>query len=447
MLPESERRKILQSLTPAQAEAALYDWRVWARPNQIQPPGDWRYWLTLAGRGGGKTRTGAETVREWASNPLDAPIHLVAPTASAVRKVMIEGPSGLLSCYPTNARPFYEPSRGQVTWPNGNVALTFSAEEPERLRGPQCGKFWADELAAWAPQTIQATWDNLMFGFRAGEDLRGVITTTPKPIKLVRDLLANPKTAVTRWSTYENRAVLAPDFFDDIVTKYEGTRLGRQELLAEVLDDMPGALWTRQMIDAGRIPYVQVRWDLIIRTVVAVDPAVTSGPESAETGIVVAALVRSGHVLVLADLSLRDTPGKWARVAVNAYRSRRADRIVGEVNNGGDLVEGNIRAADANVAYRAVHASRGKIRRAEPVAALYEQGRVHHVMQDQQHGSDFGLLEDQMCTYNPATVENQASPDRMDALVWAITELVIDPEPVSTPVLFGAGAAYHISPI
>jgi phage terminase large subunit-like protein len=447
LLPESERRKILQSLTPAQAEAALYDWRVWARPNQLPPPGDWRYWLTLAGRGGGKTRTGAETVREWASKPLDAPIHLVAPTASAVRKVMIEGPSGLLSCYPPEDCPFYEPSRGQVTWKNGNVALTFSAEEPERLRGPQCGKFWADELAAWAPQTIQATWDNLMFGFRSGEDLRGVITTTPKPIKLVRDLLANPKTAVTRWSTYENRAFLAPDFFDDIVTKYEGTRLGRQELLAEVLDDMPGALWTRQIIDAARIPLHEVRWDLVVRTVVAVDPAVTSGPESSETGIVVAALVRSGHVLVLSDLSLRDTPATWARVAVNAYHSRHADRIVGEVNNGGDLVEGNIRAADANVAYRAVRASRGKIRRAEPVAALYEQGRVHHVMQDQLHGSDFGLLEDQMCTYNPETVANQASPDRMDALVWAITELVIDPEPAAMTVQFNQPGEYRISPI
>lgn len=391
--------------------------------------------MLQAGRGFGKTRVGAETVREWACEKLEAPIHLIAPTASDIRKVMVEGPSGLLRCYPPGEAPKYEPSKGHlITWANGNVAYCFSADEPERLRGPQCARFWCDEIAAW--RFAEDAWDNLIFGFRIGSDLRGVITSTPKPIKLIKDIVADSDTVVTRASSYENARNLSPKFFSTIVSKYEGTRLGRQELLAELLEDVPGALWKQAMIDALRIRLADVRWDLLTRTVVAIDPAVTSGKESAETGIIVAALTVSGHVVILDDLSCRETPLGWARVAVGAYNTRHADRIVGEVNNGGDLVEANIRACAPNASYRAVRASRGKTLRAEPVAALYEQGRVHHV-------GLFKDLEEQMTNWTPQG--NEKSPDRMDALVWAVTELLIDPEPQGVTVQYGRG--YEISPI
>jgi len=351
---------------------------------------------------------------------------------------MIEGSSGLLSCYPPDKRPLYEPSRRhKITWANGNVAYGFSADEPERLRGPQCAKFWADELAAW--RYGEDAWDNLMYGFRIGDDLRGVITTTPKPTKLVRELIANPSTAMTRGSTYENKAHLGKKFYAEIIRKYEGTRSGRQELLAEVLDDIPGALWTQAMIDAGRIRLQDVRWDLVTRVVVAIDPAVTSGEDSDETGIVVAGLTVSHHVIVLADESLRDTALNWARAAVAAFQRWRGDRIVGETNNGGDLVEGNIRAVAPNVPYRSVRATRGKAKRAEPVAALYEQGRVHHV-------GYFPELERQMCEYTPLD-EGKRHDDRMDALVWAIHELLIDQEEMRTRIVVNDPRSYQISPI
>jgi phage terminase large subunit-like protein len=398
---------------------------MWARPNQIQPAGKWVHWLLLAGRGFGKTKTGAETVREWAREKLPAPIHIVAPTAADIRKVMIEGPSGLMSCYPPNEQPIYQPSLGHlITWPNGNIAYCFSADEPERLRGPQCCRYWADEVCAW--NYAEAAWDMLMFGFRIGDDLRGVITTTPKPIQLLKDIIANPATVVTRGSTYDNRNNLAPEFFAEIIRKYEGTRIGRQELNAEVLEDLPGALWTREMIESARIEQGAVKWDMIVRVVVAIDPAVTASEKSDETGIIAAGLTRSGHVLVLDDVSCRESPLGWARQAVALFKFRRADRIVAEVNNGGDLVAANLQAVDPNIPFRAVHASRGKAVRAEPIAALYEQGRVHHV-------GMFPLLEDQMCSWVPGLTEK--SPDRMDALVWAITELVIDPEEQQLTVL------------
>lgn len=433
-LPEEQRREVLKGIPESQVEAFIYDWRgFWARPSQLQPGTpkaecdrkEWRHWLALAGRGWGKTRVGAETVREWAREPLPYPIHLIAPTIADIRSVMIEGPSGLLACYPPDSRPIYYPTRHEVRWANGNVARTFSADEPERLRGPQCCRYWADELAAW--RRAEQAWDNLMFGFRVGDDLRGVITTTPKPIPLVRQIIKNPTTVITRGSTYENRLNLAAGFFQDIIGKYEGTRLGRQELLAELLDDIPGALWTRAMIDATRITLGEVRWDLLTRIVVAIDPAVTAGENSDETGIIVAALTRSRHVIILDDLSCRESPLTWARIAVQAYRSRRADRIVGEVNNGGDLVAGNIYAVAPDVSFRAVRASRGKAVRAEPVAALYEQGRVHHVS-DPTKPDRFIKLEDQLCSFVPG-IESSESPDRMDALVWAVTELLIDAEP------------------
>lgn len=430
LLPPEEQKRRVDGLSEADALALLWNWRQWwARPNQIVPEGDWVHWLVLAGRGFGKTRTGAETIKEWATVPQGAPIHLVAPTAGDIRKVMIEGSSGLLSCYHHSDpnRPDYEPSKGHLlSWPNGNVGYAFSADEPERLRGPQCGIYWADELAAW--RFGEEAWDNLMFGFRLGRRPRGIITSTPKPIKIIKDIVADPATFITRGSTYDNRDNLAPAFFDHVVRKYEGTRIGRQELLAEILDDIPGALWSMGIIDASRWRTANV--DDFIRVVVAIDPAVSQMESSADTGICVAALLRNGHVAILDDLTCHESPLGWARVALAAFRSRKADRIVGEINNGGDLVEANIRAIDASAPFRCVRASRGKALRAEPVVALYEQGRVHHV-------GAFPEMETQMCSFVPGAPRSASERlDRMDALVWAVTELVVDveEESVATPM-------------
>ncbi len=277
-----------------------------------------------------------------------------------------------------------------------------------------------------------------MFGFRLpGTKLQGVITTTPKPIPLVKELITSPETFVTRGSSYDNQGNLSEAFYKRVIKPYEGTRLGKQEIFAEILEDIEGALWKRVMIDSTRIRLLDVRWDLLTRIVVAIDPAVTSTEESNETGIVVAGLTVSQHIVILDDLSLRGTPLEWARVACNAFRTRRADRIVGEVNNGGDLVEANIRAVEPNVPYRAVRASRGKMRRAEPVAALYEQGRVHHV-------GSFPELEEQMCSYVPG-IDSRKSPDRMDALVWACVELLVDQEEITMRMPIGGG--YQISAV
>ena len=429
LLPDSEKKTRIERLTEEQAAALLWSWRHWhARPNQILPDGAWVHWLLLAGRGFGKTRTGAEAVKEWAQEKLEAPIHLVAPTAGDIRKVMIEGSSGLLSCYAPGDpnRPTYEPSKGHLlTWPNGNIGYAFSADEPERLRGPQCGRYWADEMAAW--RFVEEAWDNLMFGFRLGAQLRGVITTTPKPLRIIRELVRSEATHVTRGSTYDNRASLSPEFFAYVVRKYEGTRIGRQELLAEILDDVPGALWTRDMIQRARILKQDMRWDMIVRVVVAIDPAATSGEDSDETGIIVAALVKSHHVVILDDRTCRESPLGWARAAVEAYNYYKGSRIVAEVNNGGEMVESNLRAVAPNIPFRAVRASRGKTVRAEPVAALYEQGRIHHM-------GSFPDLEDQLCGY-VAGLPGSKSPDRMDALVWAVTELLLDQEQINVNVI------------
>jgi phage terminase large subunit-like protein len=288
------------------------------------------------------------------------------------------------------------------------MATTYSADEPDLLRGPQHHAALADELAAW--KRGEETWSNLMFGLRLGENPRVVVTTTPRPLRLIRELRADPTTAVTSGSTYENRANLARPFLEQIVTKYEGTRLGRQELNGELLEDIPGALWTRTRIDELRVRQApQLR-----RVVVAIDPAVTSGEDSDETGIVSVGKGEDGHLYVLADRTCRDTPLGWARRAIALFRELRAERLVAEVNNGGDLVEATIRSVDRSIPYTAVHASRGKRSRAEPIAALYEQGLVHHV-------GTFDALEDQMCMFTPDGFDG--SPDHVDALVWAATEL------------------------
>ena len=411
-LPQARRLAWIDRLTPAQQNRVAHRWSLWARSLQLPPPGDWRVWLLLAGRGFGKTRSGAEFVRARVKGGMATRIALVGPTAADVRDVMIEGDSGLLAVASAAERPLYEPSKRRLTWPNGAVALAFSADEPERLRGPQHDLAWCDELASWR---YAAAWDNLLLGLRLGADPRAVVTTTPKPTRLVRDVLASPGTVVTRGTTFDNADNLAPAFLDSIVRRYAGTRLGRQELEAELLDDVPGALWSRDAIEAARVAAAP---DLS-RIVVAIDPAASAGEGADETGIVVAGLAHDGQVYVLDDRSGRMSPRAWALKAVAAYKSFAADRIVAEVNNGGDMVEATLRSVESDAPFRALRASRGKAIRAEPVAALYEQGRVHHV-------GCFAALEDQLCGFT-ADFDRAASgtsPDRLDALVWAVTDLM-----------------------
>jgi phage terminase large subunit-like protein len=369
--------------------------------------------MLLAGRGFGKTRCGAEWIRSEVKAGRRR-LALVAPTAADVRDIVVEGESGILAVHPEDERPIYEPSKRRLTWPNGAVATTYSADEPERLRGQNSQAAWCDELGSWR---YPDAFDQLLFGMRSGDNPRVVVTTTPRPTKLIRDLVRDPTCIVTRGSSYENRGNLAPAFFDQIVRKYEGTRLGRQELEAELLEDTPGALWTHALIEANR---VRAAPDLL-RVVVAIDPAVTSGEESDETGIIVAGKDKNGHGYVLADLSGRYAPTDWAKIAIAAYRNHKADRIVAEVNNGGEMVEATLRMVHSGVAFSAVHASRGKVVRAEPIAAIYEQGRGHHV-------GTFPQLEEQMTNFTTDFDRTAAgySPDRVDALVWAFTNLLVE---------------------
>lgn len=408
--PEQTRRQILETLTEEQCTALLYDWLFWARPDQLAPAGDWRTWYIRTGRGWGKTRTAAEWVRDQIANHDRRRVALVAATAADARDVMVEGESGILACYPDDERPLYEPSKRRLTWPHGAIATAYSADEPERLRGPQHDAAWADELAAW--RNPRGAWDMLMFGLRLGSNPQTVVTTTPKPLALLREIEESPETVTTTGSTYANAANLAPVFLSKILRRYKGTRIGRQEIDGEHLDDMPGALWSRQMIDGARVAVLPP----LKRIVVAVDPAVTSGEDADDTGIIVGGLGCDGHVYVVDDATCHESPDTWARVAVSCYHRHHADRVVGEVNNGGELVEAVLRTVDASIPYTAVHASRGKRVRAEPIAALYEQGRVHHV-------GGFEALEDQMVGWTPDADE---SPDRLDALVWMVTDLVVE---------------------
>jgi phage terminase large subunit-like protein len=417
-LSEAVREELVASLGTDQARALLYDWRFWARSSQLPPEGDWRGWLLLAGRGFGKTRTGAEFLRARVTARTGRRMALVAPTAADVRNVMVEGESGLLTISPSWDRPCYQPSKQRVTWANGAIATLYSADEPERLRGPQHDTAWCDELASWR---YPEAWDMLMFGLRLGTDPRVVVTTTPRPTKLLRELAADRTVAITRGTTYENCANLAPEFIQQIVNKYQGTRLGRQEIEAEILDDVPGGLWSRDIVEMARARSAPA----LIRIVVAIDPAASSSEAADETGIIVAGKDALGHAWVLADLSGRYKPTEWAKYAIAAYHAHRADRIVAEVNNGGEMVEATLRVIDPNLAFTAVHASRGKVTRAEPVAALYERGKVHHL-------GAFPHLEDQMCNLSRGPTRDFVSrtgysPDRVDALVWAITNLLIQP--------------------
>lgn len=363
-------------------------------------------WLNLAGRGYGKTRVGAETTRRWAHD--NKYISLIGATADDARDIMIEGESGILAICPDNERPKYVSSKRRLEWPNGSISLIFTADEPERLRGKQHYKIWADEMASWR---YPESWEQAMLGLRLGDNPQSVVTTTPRPTKLLLDLIADPLNVVTYGTTYENRANLAPGFFDYVIKKYEGTRLGQQELLAQILTDTPGALWKRDNIEKHRL----IKAPDLRRVVVAVDPSATSNGD--EAGIVTAGIYQERHVdhlAVLGDDSVQGSPLVWAQAAVTAYYRYHADCIVAEVNNGGEMVELTIRSIPEarNIPIKLVHASRGKLTRAEPIAALYEQGRGHHV-------GNFPKLEDEQCIWQPG----DPSPNRMDALVWAGTEL------------------------
>lgn len=424
-MPETKMRAALAAIDDQTKYDLAQYWPFWARPNQLAPDGDWLTWVILAGRGFGKTRSGSEWVRGMVCGPTPLAagrshrIALVAETAADGRDVMVEGDSGLLSVHPREFRPIYEPSKRRLTWPNGATATVFNATEPDQLRGPQFDTAWCDELAKW--RYAQDTWDMLQFGLRLGDDPRQLITTTPRPIAVLRRIMADKRTVITRGATRDNSSNLARTFLSNIEAKYAGTRLGRQELDAEMLDDVPGSLWTRDGLDKTRrnksekIPDMQ-------RVVVAIDPAGKSqetalSEGTAETGIVVAGIGTDGRGYVLDDLTCSLSPNGWARMALSGYDMHQADAIVVETNQGGDMVKQTLQSVRPGVPVIEVHASRGKITRAEPIAALYEQGRVSHV-------GAFPALEDQMVLFTPMGIAGETTGDRVDALVWAFSQLM-----------------------
>ncbi len=416
-LPVEQRQELLDSLSDETKAALKWDWNFWARPNQLPPEGAWNTWLVLAGRGFGKTRMGSEWMRIIAKANPGCRIALVGETAADVRDVMILGDSGLIACDPSLDEKCWSPSNRRLSWPNGSTAWAYNASEPDQLRGPQHHFAWVDELAKF--RYIQETWDQLMFGLRLGVHPQALVTTTPQPKNLIKKLVNDPDTVVTRGSTLDNQANLAKNTIKQLYERYTGTRLGRQELEGEILGDIPGALWTHAAIDAAR---VQEAPEDLERVIVAVDPAASSDEGADETGICVVAMARDadGYArgYVLEDASLRGTPEEWAKKAVQMYRKWSADKIVAEKNQGGEMVSSVLKTVDRNIPIKLVHASRGKVIRAEPISALYEQQRVHHV-------GRFDKLEDQMCSFSIDGVRNasEGSPDRVDALVWGLTEL------------------------
>lgn len=419
-LPETERASKLATLTDKQRASLRWNWRFWAREEQLEPEGDYLTWLILAGRGFGKTRTLAETVRGWVcgQTPLNGGryrrIALIAETAADGRDVIVEGESGLLAVHPRDFRPTYEPSKRRLTWPNGAVATLYNATEPDQLRGPQHDAAACDELAKW--REVDDTWANLMMGLRLGAAPKCVVATTPRPIPTLRKLIADNKTFVTRGRTADNAVNLAEPFLRTVTERYGGTRLGRQELEGEMLDDMPGALWKRAWLDEGRRP----KPETIERVVVAIDPAASAGETADETGIVCAGValdsdkIRRGYVLE--DCSVRGSPEEWARAAVAAFDRWDADKIIAEANNGGEMITTVLKTVRPHLPVELVHASRGKAVRAEPISALFEQGRVHLC-------GSFPELEDQLCAFTPWIDRAKGSPDRADAMVWALSAL------------------------
>nr|PZN81877.1 MAG: DNA-packaging protein [Pseudomonadota bacterium] len=426
--PRDEIVAALADLSISELRFLYWDWQIWARDDQLPPARDaqgrpWRTWLILGGRGSGKTRAGAEWVRAEAAalarrGGADCGrIALIGETLDQVRSVMVEGVSGLLAVHPPNDRPRFESSKRQLTWPSGVIAQLFSAEDPESLRGPQFAAAWLDEIAKW--RYAEQTWDMLQFGLRLGSMPRQVVTTTPRPVPILKRIMSEDSTVVTRVRTADNAANLAPAFLAEMERRYGGSLLGRQELDGELIEDLPGGLWRRDWIEQHRVANAPA----LQRVVVAVDPPVTATKSSDACGICVAGLGPDGRAYVLADRTLQGRePQVWARAAIAAYNDFSADRIVAEVNQGGDLVQSILRQIDPAVPIRMVRATRGKWLRAEPVASLYAEGRVSHV-------GHHAELEAQMLAFGADGLANGRSPDRLDALVWALTDLILDAPP------------------
>lgn len=414
-LDEVERDALIAELSEEQAEQLLYDWSIWARPDQEIPPGDWFCWGMISGRGAGKTRTGAETIRQWVEDS-EKPIRiaLIAESSADVRDVMLEGESGLITISPPWNRPIFQPSKRRVTWPNGSVATCFSGDKPDQLRGPQFHKAWIDEIAKF--QYPDDVWDNLELGLRLGTNPQVLVTTTPRPIPVIKKLVDDPDTIITTVSTYANIANLSTRFIKRVLGKYEGTRLGRQELHAEILMDTPGALWTYKMIEKAQIDRAKV--PTMIRKVIGVDPAVSSTEDSDETGIVVAGKGEDRKGYVLADMSGVYSSDEWPSLVCRLFDEYEVDRVIAEKNNGGDLVKSVLQTKNPNLPITLVHASRGHSARAEPIAALYEQDKVKHV-------GRFARLEDQMVIITRDGYQGRGSPDRCDGMVWAMTNLML----------------------
>ncbi len=416
--PQEIRDKFTSELSPSELILFTSDWLIWARPKQIAPEGDWTYWLLLAGRGFGKTRSIAEWANKKAREMPESRGAIVAATAGDARDVLIEGFSGILACAPDDFKPHYEPSKRRLTWPNGTVATVFTADKPDRLRGPQFHWAVADELAAWR---YPEAWDMLQFGLRLGENPQCAIATTPRPTPIIMELIEDETCHVTTGTTYENVDNLAPAFFNKVIKKYEGTRLGRQELYAQILTDVPGALWNRDLLDETRY----LTFPEIYKTAVAIDPAATTG----QTGIVVVGIAKiyneetkkyedQGFVLDDCTPEPGASPGMWANAAIAAYHKWEADVMVAEINHGGAMVGHTILTSEDSegINFQTVRASQGKQARGEPVAMLFEQNRVHFI-------GFLGPLEDELCTWVPN--ETPESPNRLDAMVWGITHLMV----------------------
>ncbi|MGL4312247.1 MAG: DNA-packaging protein [Paracoccaceae bacterium] len=424
--PQETVDAFLEELSEGALMALPWLFEFWALPHQLPPEGAWKSWVIMGGRGAGKTRAGSEWVRMQVegARPLDRGrarrVALVGETFDQAREVMVMGESGILACSPPDRRPAWEATRRRLVWPNGAVAHVFSAHEPEALRGPQFDAAWVDELAKW--KKAEEAWTQLQFALRLGSHPQQVVTTTPRNVAVLKALLKSPSTVVTHAPTEANRAYLAASFLEEVRGRFAGTRIGRQELDGMLLEDAEGALWTSAGIEALRVDEIPA----LSRVVVAVDPPVTGHGGSDECGIVVVGAVTEGppqdwRAYVLEDASVSGkSPTEWAQAAIDAMARHGAERLVAEVNQGGDLVESVVRQIDPLVPYRAVRASRGKVARAEPVAALYEQGRVLH-------RRGLGRLEDQMCQMTAQGYSGRGSPDRVDALVWALSDLVIGP--------------------
>lgn len=425
-LSENDRAEFLENLGEAELRALPFLFDFWAMPHQSPPQGDWRSWVIMGGRGAGKTRAGAEWVRSMVEGPRPQDpgkatrVALIGETIDQAREVMVFGESGILAVSPPDRRPEWIAGRKMLVWPNGASAQIFSAFDPESLRGPQFDAAWADELAKW--KTAQDTWDMLQFGLRLGDDPRACVTTTPRSTKVLKDLLDRDSTVVTHAPTEANKANLAASFLEEVRLRYAGTRLGRQELDGVLLADVDGALWNTASLEACQVTDIPE----LDRIVVAVDPPVSGHKNSDECGIIVAGLTMQGppqewKAYVLEDATVSAaSPSEWASAAVAALDRYDGERLVAEVNQGGNLVEEVVRQVAPLVPYKAVRASRGKVARAEPIAALYEQGRIAHAR-------GLGLLEDQMCQMTHQGFQGSGSPDRVDALVWALHDLMIEP--------------------